>query len=66
MLRKKKTKNHFLYLKFNMLSSLVLAIQGTRRYIISLGHNLSKVGGYDFSKIRGVGKVGGLIQSRMG
>ena len=49
-----------------MLSSLVLAIQGTRRYIISLGHNLSKVGGYDFSKIRGVGKVGGLIQSRMG
>ena len=57
---KDKTKKKFLCLKFNMLSYSFLVIQETNCCIVLSDNDFSEVGGYDFSKIGGFGKVAGV------
>ena len=63
---KGKTKKNLLYLKFNMLSCSNLVVQETHCCIMLHGDDFSKIGGYDFSKIGVMAKLGGLLQCREG
>ena len=62
---KDNTTKYFFCLKFNMLSCLFLVVRDSPSCIMSLSYNLSEIGwSYNFSKVGGLTKLGGLIQSR--